>query len=64
LRARTTHINAAGPVVKIEALTEWGARVQVEIPQERLAALGLRKDEEVFITPRDLAVFSNDERVS
>lgn len=64
LRARTTHINAAGPVVKIEALTEWGARVHVEIPQERFAALALRKDEEVFITPRDLAVFSNDKRVS
>jgi sulfate transport system ATP-binding protein len=63
LRARTTHINAAGPVVKIEALTEWGARVHVEIPQDRFAALGLRKDEEVFITPRDLAIFT-DERVS
>jgi sulfate transport system ATP-binding protein len=64
LRARTTHINAAGPVVKIEALTEWGARVQVEISQDRFAALGLRKDEEVFITPRDLAIFTNDQRVS
>ncbi|MGA7201484.1 MAG: sulfate ABC transporter ATP-binding protein [Candidatus Cybelea sp.] len=63
LRARTTHINAAGPVVKIEALTEWGARVHVEIPQDRFAALGLCKDEEVFITPRDLAIFT-DERVS
>jgi sulfate transport system ATP-binding protein len=63
LRARTTHINAAGPVVKIEALTEWGARVHVEISQDHFAALGLRKDEEVFITPRDLAIFT-DQRVS
>jgi hypothetical protein len=63
LRARTTHNHAAGPVVKIEALTEWGARVHVEISQDHFAALGLRKDEEVFITPRDLAIFT-DQRVS
>ena len=43
--------------VKIEAITEWGAVVHVEMPQERFRALDLRTDEEVFITPRDLAVF-------
>jgi sulfate transport system ATP-binding protein len=64
LRATTRHINAAGPVVKIEAITEWGAPVHVEIPQERLRELALQKDEEIFITPRDLAVFENNERVS
>jgi sulfate/thiosulfate transport system ATP-binding protein len=59
-RARTKHINAAGPVVKVEAITEWGAVVHVELSQERFRELELRKDEEVFITPRDLAVFARE----
>jgi sulfate transport system ATP-binding protein len=64
LRATIKHVNAAGPVVKVEALTEWGARVHVEMAQERFGDLALHKGEEIFITPRDLAVFANDQRVS
>jgi sulfate/thiosulfate transport system ATP-binding protein len=59
-RAKTKHINAAGPLVKIEAISEWGAVVHVEMPQERFRALDLRAGEEVFITPRDLAVFAKE----
>ncbi len=59
-RATTKHINAAGPVVKIEAITDWGAAVHVEMPQERFRALALHKGEEVFITPHDLAVFAKE----
>ena len=59
-RATTKHINAAGPLVKVEAITEWGAAVHVEMPQERFRALALHKGEEVFITPRDLAVFAKE----
>ncbi len=61
-RATTKHINAAGPFVKVEAVTDWGATVYVELPQERFAALRLHKGEEVYIIPRDLAVFANDKR--
>jgi len=61
-RATTKHINAAGPVVKIEAVTEWGAPVHVEMAPERFRALALRNGEEVFITPRDLAVFATDQQ--
>ncbi len=62
-RATTTHINAAGPVVKIEAITEWGAPVHVEMSQERFRALNLGKNEQVFVTPKDIMVFRK-ERVS
>jgi sulfate/thiosulfate transport system ATP-binding protein len=62
LRAITKHINAAGPVVKIEAVTEWGAPVRVEMAPERFRDLALRSGEEVFITPRDLAVFATDQQ--
>ncbi|MFZ0031146.1 MAG: sulfate ABC transporter ATP-binding protein [Candidatus Cybelea sp.] len=61
-RATTKHINAAGSVVKVEAITDWGAVVYIEISQERLCALALRKGEEIFITPRDVAIFSNERR--
>ncbi len=61
-RATIRHINAAGPGAKVEAVTEWGAAVHVEMPQEQLRLLALRKGEEVFITPRDMAVFADEER--
>jgi sulfate/thiosulfate transport system ATP-binding protein len=59
-RATTTHINSAGPVVKIDAVTEWGAPVHVEMSQERFRALALAKNETVFVTPKDIAVFRGD----
>ena len=34
-RARIKHINSAGPLVKVEAITEWGAVVHVEMSQDR-----------------------------
>jgi sulfate/thiosulfate transport system ATP-binding protein len=57
-RARIKHINSAGPLVKIEAVAEWGDPVRVEIPQERFRNLKLVKDDEVFIIPKDVKVFS------
>ncbi len=61
-RATTKHINAAGPFVKVEAITDWGATVHVELPQERFRDLRLHQGEEVYIIPRDLAVFANDKQ--
>jgi len=56
-RARIKHINAAGPLVKIEAIAEWGDPVRVELPQERFHSLQLTRGEEVFIIPKDVKVF-------
>jgi sulfate transport system ATP-binding protein len=56
-RATMKHINAAGPLVKIEAIAEWGAVVHVEMPQDKFRSLDLTKGEVVFITPKDAAVF-------
>ena len=60
-RARIKHINSAGPLVKVEAIAEWGDPVRVEIPQERFRTLQLAKDDEVFIIPKDVKVFSRDQ---
>jgi sulfate/thiosulfate transport system ATP-binding protein len=56
-RAVIMHINSAGPLVKIQALSEWGAPVQVELSQERFRELQLRKEETVFLIPKELKVF-------
>ncbi len=61
-RARITHINSAGPLVKVEAITEWGDPVHIEISQERFRSLALRKDEAVFVIPKDVRVFQADDR--
>ncbi len=59
----TKHIHAAGPLVKIEAVTEWGAPIHIEMSQDRFAALGLEPDEMVFVTPKVSAVFdANSQR--
>jgi sulfate transport system ATP-binding protein len=55
--ARIKHINAAGPFVKVEAVTEWGALVRVEMSQERFRCLQLLKNEAVFVIPKDVKVF-------
>ena len=59
-RATVKHINAAGPLVKIEALAEWGDVVQVELSQEKFRELQLRKHEAVFLIPREMKVFHKD----
>ena len=56
-RAVIKHINSAGPLVKIQALSEWGAPVQVELSQERFRELQLLKEETVFLIPKELKVF-------
>jgi len=55
-RARVEHINPAGPLVKVELVSEWGDSVEVEISQERYRALALKKDAKVFVTPKEKQV--------
>jgi len=54
---RVLRINAAGPLVKVELTTERGHLVQVEISQERYRELQLTKDENVFVSAREMRVF-------
>lgn len=56
-RATVEHVNSAGPVVKVELVSEWGDPVHVELSQERYLALQLRKGIEVFVTPREKRIF-------
>jgi sulfate transport system ATP-binding protein len=60
-RARVKHINSAGPLVKVEAIAEWGDPVHIEMSQDRFQNLQLMKDEAVFVIPKDLKVFAKNE---
>jgi sulfate transport system ATP-binding protein len=59
-KATVSHVNPAGPVVKVEVVTEWGDSVQVELPQERYRSLKLEKGAVVFLSPREFAVFPGE----
>ena len=56
-RATIKHINSAGPLVKIEAVAEWGESVHVEMSQEKFRDLQLVKNEAVFIVARETKIF-------
>ena len=55
--ATVKHINSAGPLVKVEVLTEWGDPVHVEMSQEKFRALQLAKQETLFVIPREVKFY-------
>ena len=59
-KARVKNINAAGSLTKVELLSEWGDLVQVEISHERNQTLQLKREDEVFVTPKEVRVFPGD----
>ena len=59
-RAVVKTINSAGPLVRVEVVNDLGDLIQVEMSQERFRALNLLKDEVVFVTPKEVKVFSED----
>ena len=58
LAARVTHINSAGPLVKVALSTPEGDQIYAEISHDRYLELQLEKDEQVYLSPRDIKVFS------
>jgi sulfate transport system ATP-binding protein len=60
--ATVQHVNAAGPHVKIDLRAESGEPVHVELTQERFRNLGLLPGETVFVCPREINVFVDDEQ--
>jgi sulfate transport system ATP-binding protein len=56
-RATVRHINAAGPLVKVDLVSDWGDPVQVELSHTRYRALALLKDAKVFLIPKERKVF-------
>lgn len=48
-RARVRYVNAAGPTVKVELMSEWGEPVSVELSHERYGRMTLSRDREVYV---------------
>jgi sulfate transport system ATP-binding protein len=51
------NINAAGPLVKVDLVSDWGDPVQVELSHGRFLSLALKRDDEVFVRARERKVF-------
>jgi sulfate transport system ATP-binding protein len=64
IAARVEHVNAAGPVVKVELVSDVGGRLEVELSRERYQALRLGRGVEVFVTLRATDVFIDEQRVA
>jgi len=45
-------VNPAGPIVRVELESEWGAIVRVDLSQERYRELGLRPGTPVFVAQK------------
>ena len=61
LEATIARIHAAGPQVKIELLSLAGESIHVETSQERYRVLGLATGTRVYVRPREIKVFLNDQ---
>ncbi|MFA6241409.1 MAG: sulfate ABC transporter ATP-binding protein [Candidatus Hydrogenedentales bacterium] len=58
--ATIARINPAGPVVKMELTASWGDTVDVELTRERFLELELKRDDQVFVTLKEMKVFAED----
>lgn len=59
-KARVRAINAAGAMVRVDLTSEWGDQVAAEISHEIYQGLELKREEEVFVTPKQFQVFNED----
>jgi sulfate transport system ATP-binding protein len=59
-RAVVKRVHSAGPIVRLDLVADSGERLHAELPQERYRALGIAIESQVFVTPREVKVFSNE----
>ena len=59
-RAVVTRIHSAGANVRVDLLADSGERLHAEMTQERYRELRITTDSQVFVTPREVKVFSNE----
>jgi sulfate transport system ATP-binding protein len=58
-----TRVNSAGPNVRMELRADTGELLQAEMPPDRYRALGIRVDSQVFVSPRTMKVFGQEQGV-
>lgn len=57
LAAKIVHINAAGPLIKIDLETKEGMLLQAEIPPEEFDALHIAKGDTLFVKAKKIQTF-------
>ncbi|WP_156303136.1 TOBE-like domain-containing protein, partial [Methylogaea oryzae] len=55
--AVVSHIQAVGPIVRLELDTSDGEAIEAQLTRERFRELELRNGERIFVQPRHLRVF-------
>ncbi|HLF95611.1 MAG TPA: sulfate ABC transporter ATP-binding protein [Methylococcaceae bacterium] len=58
IAAVVSHIQAVGPVVRLELETPEGEAIEAELTRERFRELELREGEQVYVRPRQLRLFA------
>ena len=56
-------VHSAGPNVRMELRADSGELLQAEMPQDRYRALGIGVDSQVFVSPRAVKVFGQEQGV-
>ncbi|MBI1827013.1 MAG: sulfate ABC transporter ATP-binding protein [Planctomycetes bacterium] len=59
VRATLRTVNAAGPKVRLQLVTDEGDVINVEISQERYGELGISPGSAAFLAPRDIKLFKD-----
>lgn len=59
-RATVRRIHSAGPNARLELVAETGEHLFVELPQDRFRDRQITLGSQVFVTPRDVKVFTGD----
>ena len=60
IEALIRFINQAGSMVKLDLTDEQGRGIQVEIPPEEYLKLNLKRQEKVFVTPKNIIYYDYD----
>jgi sulfate transport system ATP-binding protein len=62
MRAEIVRINAASPVVKVEAFSkDFGIAINIEVPRERYQELALEVADTVFVFPKRVRMFRGND---
>jgi sulfate transport system ATP-binding protein len=59
IRAVVQRIHSAGPNVRLDLVAESGEHLHAEMAQDRFRALQITVDSQVFVTPREVKVFTD-----
>jgi sulfate transport system ATP-binding protein len=60
-RAIVCRVHSAGPNARLELIAESGEKLFVELPLDRFRSRSITAGSQVYVTPRDMKVFTGDE---